>query len=553
MDHKTLMLMKALNPSNASTYLRTRRQPMLAIYFCLSLVALSLAHPLLAFAQDPQASSTTGLTILHTNDIHGNISPWQGWEGELAGKQLGGMAYLGGAVNQVRREVGAENVILLDAGDTIGDTMIAGKTRGKAIIDAMNAIGYTAMVIGNHEPDFTAQTLKERIADAKFPLLAANIIERDSGELFTLPSIIKEINGIKIGILGLAYPNTPLTTAEKNIQGLDFKDAPEVARKYIPLLRHEGAQIIIVLSHYGLSADKKLAQQVADIDVIVGGHSHNRMQEALQEGNTLIVQAGAHGSDLGRLDLELKNGKIVAHTHRLITLDHATIPKDEKIADIVKQALSPHSKALEEHVGETQTPITRAQSIAGQEARKRDEESPADSLFADLIREKTQVEAVILPGVGYGTSIPPGVIRADDLRNLIPHDGKIVTMTLSGQQIQDIIQQSLQNTYTDDVKKKVGGLVQVSGIHFKYKQVDSEPAQLIEIRVNDDKLNLQQDYKIATNSLLASGGHNYKTFLQGKNRQDTEVQYEMIKALIQQREKIKSPEMGRIEKVGGED
>lgn len=490
-----------------------------------------------------------GFTILHTNDIHGQLLPWRGWEGDLAGKMLGGLSYLGGAINQVRKQVGTENVLLLDAGDTFGDSMIADLTKGKAIVDVMNTLEYTAMVIGNHDPDFSAETLKERIVEAKFPILAANITEKDTGRLFTLPYIIKQVRGVKVGILGIAYPNTPLTTAKKNVQNLEFGEAQTVARKFVPLLRKEGAQIVVVLSHYGLNADKKLAKAVPGIDVIVGGHSHNRMHNALREGNTLIVQAGAHGSDVGRLDLEVKNGKIIKHAHSLITLDHARVPSDPRIASLIANALTPYKSEMQERLAQAKSPITRAQTIAGQEPQKRDRESPADSLFADLVREKTQADVVILPGVGYGTSIPTGTITAADLRNLIPHESKTVTMTLTGAQIREILEQSLENTYTDDPKTKVGGLVQVSGIHFKYKAENPPLRRLVEVRLKNAELDSNRIYKVATNSLLAEGGHHYKTFLQGNNLQEGETQYEVIKAAMQERAKLAPPKPGRIEKI----
>lgn len=489
------------------------------------------------------------ITILHTNDIHGHLLPWRGWEGELAGKTIGGMDRLGSAIKQVQKEVGTLNTILLDAGDTLGDSMIADETKGKAIIEAMNALGYTAMVIGNHEPDFSADTLKERIAEAKFPVLAANITEKSNGRLFTLPYIVQEVRGIKVGILGLAYPNTPLTTAKDNVEDLKFGDAITVAREYIPRLRGEGAQLIVVLSHYGLSADKNLAKSVPGIDVIVGGHSHNRMKEALKQGQTLIVQAGAHASDLGRLDLEVNTkGEIVRHAHQLITLDHAVIPSDPQIARMMEEATAPYRSELQERLGRAETSIPRAQTIAGQEPRKRDQESPADSLFADLIREQTQVDVVILPGVGYGTAIPPGPIQAGDLRNLIPHESKTVTMTLTGAQIREILEQSLENTYTESSRKKVGGIVQVSGLRFKYQPDNSYPHRVTEVTVNGKKLKHSRNYQVATNTLLAGGGHHYRTFLEGKNIEEGQPQYEVVKLAIQQRETLRTPKPGRIEK-----
>ena len=515
------------------------------------LLAMTFLPTSALMAQVGASQPGTGFTILHTNDLHGHITSWQGWEGELAGKTVGGMDRLASVVQQIRGAIGASNVLLLDAGDTLGDTMIADETKGKTIIEVMNTIGYNAMVVGNHEPDFTARVLKQRVAEAKFPVLAANIIETRTGKFFTQPFIIKDVNGIRVGILGIAYPNTPFTTAKMNVQDLEFRDAVATVRSFIPKLKTAGAQIVIVLSHYGLSSDIKLAQQVPGIDIIVGGHSHNRMKNALREHNTLIVQAGAHGSDVGRLDLEVVKGKIVGHQHRLITLDNAVIPRDPQVGSLIDRALATHATKLNEYLAETRTPLSRAQTIAGETPRKRDQESLADSLFADIIREKTQADVVILPGLGYGVAIGAGKITANDLRNLIPHDSKTVTMTLTGDQIKEILEQSLENTYTDDPKQKVGGIVQVSGITFKYNAAGSYPQRLIAVRVNGAPLVMDRTYKIATNSLLAQGGHHYKSFLMGKNIEEKETQYLLVKKALQQRGTIQAPVPGRIVKTEG--
>ncbi len=296
---------------------------------------LTIALALAALIGVPvmKAAEEEMITILHTNDIHGHIDAWQGWEGELTGKTIGGMDRLATAIKQVRSEEDA-NVLLLDAGDAIGDTMIANETRGEAVLRLMNALGYDAMTIGNHEPDFTSARLRELSAVARFPILAANVRHQKSGELFTKPYLIREIGGVKVGVIGLAYPNTSLTTAEKNVAELEFRDIPAVAREFVPQMRKEGAEIVIALTHYGLGADLKLAQSVPGIDVIVGGHSHNRVEPAIKEGETLIVQAGAHGSDLGRLDLKIAHGKIVSSESNLILLDHAKIPSDPEMAKL---------------------------------------------------------------------------------------------------------------------------------------------------------------------------------------------------------------------------
>lgn len=485
------------------------------------------------------------LTILHTNDLHGHLQGWAGW-GELAGKQIGGIDRMATAINQVRQEQGKEQVLLLDGGDTIGDTMIAAQTKGRAIVEAMNAIGYDAMVVGNHEPDFGPEALQQRIEQAKFPVLAANLVDRSTGAHVAKPYVIRQVGGVKVAILGLAYPNTALTTSPKNVAGLEFRDAVETARLFVPRLRQEGAEVVVVLSHLGLSAEQKLAQSVAGIDVIVGGHSHNRMQQAAQVGKTLIVQAGAHGSDLGRLDLEVQNGQITGHRRSLILIDHNRFDADPHIASLLSTLYAPYERAEKERVSDAAAAIARAQTLAGEKPEPRDRESPADMLFADILREQTGADVALLPGVGYGVPLPAGPVLAKDLRNLIPHDSKVVTMTLAGRQIQEILEQSIENTYTKDHRQKVGGIIQVSGLSAYFDKNAPQGSRVQKIRVGGQAMDPERRYLVATNSLLASGGHRYQTFLQGKDRRELGEQYELIKSSLQKKQNISAPSGNRL-------
>lgn len=503
---------------------------------------LALACAAVAGVPVMEAAPETMITILHTNDIHGHIEAWRGWEGDIAGKAIGGMDRLATAIKQVRAEEGA-NVLLLDAGDAIGDTMIADETKGAAVLRIMNALGYDAMTIGNHEPDFTAERLRELTGEARFSVLAANLRDRKSGELFTKPYFIRAIGGVRVGILGLAYPNTPLTTAKRNVAELEFRDIPPVARDFVPKMRQEGAEIVIALTHYGLGADIKLAKSVPGIDVIVGGHSHNRVEPAIKEGQTIIVQAGAHGSDLGRLDLTVSNGKIVRSESKLILLDHARIASDSATAKLISELTTPFKTRLEEPLGEAAAPIVRAQTIGGAKPRKRDQQSPADSLFADIVRGEAKTDIAFLPGVGYGVAIPAGPMTASDLRNLVPHESKVVTMKLTGAQVRAILEQAVENAYTDDPERKVGGMIQVSGLRFSH-----DDRQVTEVRIGDEPLDPARKYRVATSSMLADGGHNYAAFLEGKDRAEAGSQFEMIADWFKQQKEVKPPSDVRIVK-----
>ncbi len=472
------------------------------------------------------------IVLLHTNDIHGHITAWRGWEGELAGKSVGGFDRLAAAVEKERAQAGADRVLLLDAGDAIGDTMLADLTQGAAVLECMAALGYDAMTLGNHEPDFGVATLRRYLGEGKVPMLAANV--RENGGNFATQFQIKEVGGVKVGLLGLAYPNTPLTTAPKNVEGLAWEaDSAAVVRRLVPKMRAQGAELIVVLSHLGLGADKTLAEAVPEIDVIVGGHSHNRMERALAVGSTLIVQAGAHLSDLGVLELAVEAGQVTAHQRRLIPL---TGPADPAMTARIAKIRKPFAAQLDESLGEAAEPIVRAQTLAGTDARQRDEQSPADSLFADILRAKTGSEIALLPGVGYGVAIPAGPITAEMLRNLVPHDGKVVTMTLTGAQIREILQQAVENSYSNDPQRKVGGMIQVSGLRFTHD----------EKRVLEDSLDPSRTYRVATNSMLAQGGHRYRTFRDGGDRAEQGGQFQTIADWIKTEKRVNAPTDERI-------
>lgn len=484
------------------------------------------------------------MILLHTNDIHGHLLAWQGWEGELKGRMIGGLDRLASAVESVRASA-LDQVLLLDAGDLWGDTMIANLTRGEALLEVFNHLRYDALTIGNHEPDYGSQIMAQRIQQARFPVVAANLVRKSSGELFTKPYVVRDVAGVKVGILGLAYPKTPWTTAPGNIEDLVFQDPVAAVRRYLPRMQQEGAQISVVLSHLGLHGDRHLAAETEGIDVIVGGHSHNRIRDPLRVGTTLIVQAGAHGSDLGRLDLTVEGSRIAAHRHTLTPLDHASIPADPEAAQFVEKLVQPHREEMNRRIGTAAEWLVRAQTIAGGEPRKRSEQSPVDLLFADILREVTGADIALLPGVGYGVAIPPGAITAAALRQLLPHDGKIVTMELSGSAIREILEQSLENVYTDDPARKVGGMIQVSGLRFTYagrKRGD----RILELHLDGKPYEPGARYLVATNGMMARGGHNYQAFTQGENQSKHGSQYETVRDWIQAHSPVRTPPADRI-------
>ena len=212
----------------------------------------------------------------------------------------------------------------------------------------------------------------------------------------------------------------------------------------------------------------------------------------------------------------LEKNRITDYRRTLIPLDHERIPADPATERLIRELLEPHRQALQEPVGVAGDWLVRAQTLAGQEARKRDQESPVDSLFADILRQETGADVALLPGVGYGVAIPPGPITAAQLRQLIPHDGTVFTMQLAGAQIRDILEQSVENVFSDDAATRVGGMIQVSGIRFRFDPNRSHGSGVVELADLSGAWDHGRQYLVATNSLLAQGGHNYREFLRPK-------------------------------------
>lgn len=216
---------------------------------------------------------------------------------------------------------------------------------------------------------------------------------------------------------------------------------------------------------------------------------------------------------------------------------------------MAEQLLEPYRKELDEVVGQAADWLVRAQTLAGTGARKRDEESPVDSLFADILCLETKADLAFLPGVGYGVAVPPGPITAAQLRQLIPHDGKVVTMRLPGASIIEILEKAVENVYTDDPTVKVGGMIQLSGVRFKYRATNPKGHRITGVEQTTRKWNPADDFLIATNSMLAHGGHNQEAFRHGESIREHASQYDVIQRAFRRDSSMKTPTLGRIEKV----
>lgn len=446
-----------------------------------------------------KASAPERLTILHLNDYHGH---WEPFIPQGQHQPLGGFARIAEKIEDIYEHNYLRFIptLVLEAGDILQGTVQSSVFRGEADMALRNPLWWTASAVGNHEFDYGLANLINLAAQAKFPFLAANIAGLDNPPW--KPYIIIKEGDLRIAVFGLTTADTPFTTHPKNVKGLKFLDPIPRARELIKELKPQ-ADLIIALTHIGYDLDKRLAREVPGINVIVGGHSHTRMTTPTLIGSTIIVTAFEYGEFLGRLELNLKNKQVTGHTWELIPIT-PDIPEHKKTAALIAQYRAKLDKRLTEAVGWAKVDL-----LGTREAVRRKETNLGD-LVADAIREATGTEIALVNGGSIRQGILAGPITLMDVISVLPFDDTIVTLKLTGQQIEQALNRSVK------LSPDEGGFLQVSGLKFKV-----EKGRAADIMVNGKPLTPGQTYKVAMSDFLAAGGDGFVIFLQGKDYYNT--------------------------------
>jgi 5'-nucleotidase/UDP-sugar diphosphatase len=452
----------------------------------LSLTLSLLAICLLFVAQAWGGQSH--IRILYVNDFHGFAGPYKPLGAE---EELGGIAYLAGKADQLRAE---RPSLLLAAGDMIQGNNWANLFQGKSSIEVMNAMNFDAMVVGNHEFDFGQAVLRQRVSEASFPVLGANV--EGFGPL--KPYTIKEVGGVRVAIIGVVTEDTTVSTHPRNVIGLKFGPPDDAVKKYLGELKGK-ADIFVVLSHIGYAADRALAESVDGIDVIVGGHSHTKLESPTKVGGTIIVQAWEHAKALGVLDLTVEDGRISGYHGRLENIKPVPGGEDKTVMAIVDKYRDRVDKVLDEPVG------TAALDLDGENVRKK--ETNLGNLIADVMRKASGADAAIINGGGIRTSINKGEIRVKDVYAVLPFDNYIVAVKLTGAQIRQALEHGVSA-----VERGEGRFPQVSGLMFTYVPSAPAGARVRQVMIGGRPLDPDAEYSVATNDFLAAGGDGYKGF-----------------------------------------
>ena len=420
---------------------------------------------------DAKNAGKKRLMIVGINDTHGAllaIPPPKHVSG-VTKQDIGGADWFGGWVNAIRNEYKEEGgqVVVLDAGDEFQGTLISNQFLGKSVVDAYNLIGVTASAIGNHEFDFGLPALKDRMAQAKYPLLAANIFKKGTQERpeWAKPSILIDQGGIKIGIIGLATVETPLTTNTNNIEGLDFVEGGPVAAKEAELLRAQGATVVLITAHAGPFPPDNEIQHIAEackgkVDAIVSGHHHTAIKTPLIVANIPIVQSGSKLQAFSTIELTLDSSnhaieyavndgatpvdaapQAILHTFNGLPAQFRghTVSADARITTMLEGYDSQVKQLRESKIGESAT-----------ELRKGGKDDLLANLATDAMRSGAggglKANFAFQNSGGLRVSeIPPGPITFGQIFDLYPFDNQQVVVSLPAKEVRNALEAVLHS------------------------------------------------------------------------------------------------------------
>ena len=481
-----------------------------------------------------QQADFDNLVILHTNDVHGYCQ---------ASDDSLGIA----AVAQLKDDYIAQgyDVLLLDAGDVLQGNLFANYSQGEVITELMDASGYDAMTLGNHEFDYDADLLQERIEAFSFPVVCANVTVDATGELFTSPNTVLETpSGTKVGVFGLDTPETKEKSAPKNTKGLSFAEGDDlyaVAQQQIDDLRSQGCDLIICLGHLG-EAEGSQPNTAADvvsnttgIDLFIDGHDHQVENTVIadKDGNdVLVVETGCYFANIG----------VITHNDGAWTESLVAVGsydgQNAYIADRVNAIAADIDSHMDELVATTSFALD-----GDRYPGNRDRETNLGDLIADsMVWEASTTassapDAAILNGGGVRAGIDAGDITLEDVCNVLPFNNQLCTIKVTGAQLLEALEAG-----TQDTPDEMGSFPQVSGITYTvdttvpYERGDQYPdstyyapanpgARVTITDVNGKGFDLDATYVIAVSAFIASGGDTYYAFAEAGDQTQEYIGY----------------------------
>ena len=372
--------------------------------------------------------------------------------------RLGGLDRLSTLIKAVRAERGSDKVLLLDGGDTWQGSYSALQSKGSDMVKIMNALKPDAMT-GHWEFTYGQQRVQELIKQLKFPFLAGNVKDTTWGDPVFQPSAVFERGGLRIGVIGQAFPYTPIANPRYLIPDWEFGIDEDRIAANVAKLRDDKVDLVVLLSHNGFDVDRKLASRVQGIDVILTGHTHDALPMPVKVGDTLLVAAGSHGKFLARLDLEVRGRRIQSYEFRLIPVLSEIIDPDPDLTALVYEAREPYGDKLDKVLGRTEALLYRRGNFNG----------TFDDLICQALLAERDAEIALSPGFRWGSSLLPDQdITGDDLFNQTAITYPAAYRTeMTGEYLKQVLEDVADNLFNPDPYYQQGGdMVRAGGLAY---------------------------------------------------------------------------------------
>lgn len=429
------------------------------------------------------------LTILHLNDAHGRTDAE-------------------GALSQMANDLKArgQNVLIFDAGDRMHGQLATNLSQGESMINVMNTVGYSAMAIGNHEFNFGRERLNEMTQMTDFPMLAANVTDESGRNVFQQYEVFR-MNGVTVGVFGIASPETPQKSDPRSVAGLTFGDPAATARAMVQTLRGYGVDVIIALTHLGddaasLPAHRSDAVAAVDgIDVVIDGHSHTLLENGKMVGNTLVAQTGDWGRNIGVVEMTVQGGSVSAKLAYVVPVN-AELSVNPAIAAVIADGQRQVDYLNTIVVGRT------AVELDGARENVRTRSTNLGVLITDAILHATGADVAVVTGGNIRASIPAGDITLKHVYDVLPFFNLLVTVEVTGADIMAALEHGVARSPETDAN-----FPHFSGLSFEFDAARAPGSRVTSVTMaNGTPLNLTANYTLATSEFLQVGGDGYTMF-----------------------------------------
>jgi len=458
-------------------------------------------HTVTPAAEAPAPLNGT-LTLLQTTDVHCQIHPHDElfWEnGKAVFRKTAGYAHVTTLFDQVRKK--NPNTFIIDTGDMFQGSELSVKTTGKAITPILNAMGYDLYLPGNWEVVYYKKAMQTLLGGLDAPKVCANMFhdagEGKKGELIFPAYYTWSKLGVKIGFLGYTDPLVPLRQSPNYSKGIIYTKPEENLAYYVNVLREqEQCDFVIILAHLGLSQQIALANmpECAGVDYIFGGDTHERVREPIVCKYAKVVEPGAFGSFVGRLDITVKDGKITGHNYELMEVDPKKYKAKKEISMLIGEMEAPFVAEIERVVGYSKVPLYRYFVI----------ENTIDTLILDALAWKVGTEIVLSNGFRFcpprSTPDATGNIPITEgfIFDMLPVDATVRTAKVTGAQLLTWLEKELNNVFAKDASKRFGGwMVKFKGMEVEFNAFGEQGKRVQKMTVAGKPLDPARSYAVS--------------------------------------------------------